>query len=168
VVPTNQSDLLTRMATGEVDAAVSYPPYADAILRQGGTVLFSTAQIPQELPSLIVMDRDVLARRRTDAASVVRAWDRAVKYASTHRDESFAIMAACQRMSVSDFAHTLQHNIHVVDLADEEALLRPGGRLAETVDRTAGYLAKVKQIQARPSQDRFVSSDAVTAAGMDP
>ena len=78
LVPLALDEHETAFNRGEVDAIVTFEPRRSHLLEAGAHVLFSSAEIPEEVVDVLVTT-DAVARTRTaDLERVVSAWFRAL------------------------------------------------------------------------------------------
>lgn len=137
------------LVDGELDAAVTYPPTSVGLLkRQDMKVLFSTSEIPGEVLDVIAVDQAIIKSRRKEVEKLLRAFDRAVLYSLSNKEESYRIMAARERISPQEFQEALESGIRMVSAADQPNYLRPGGNLQRIVDKTDRILRETGQISA--------------------
>jgi len=81
----------------------------------------------------------VLARRATEAAAMVRAWDRTVAFAAENRTEAEAFMAERAGVGVQEL-HDALGGVTMLTSREQRALFAPDGALVAAVDalRTSG------------------------------
>jgi NitT/TauT family transport system substrate-binding protein len=146
VVPMDQAFVADTMKEGKVDAAGTYPPTSTAVLGQPGRhVIFSSADMPGEVIGAICLDAPVLRERPDVAARIVRAWDKALKFARSNPDEAYTIMAQRMGTSRADFEASLE-GIRLVSAADQSDYFGPDGRLREILAEQAALLAQTGQV----------------------
>ena len=92
-----------------------------------------------EVFDVVALAADVLARRATEAAAMVRAWDRTVAFAAENRTEAEAFMAERAGVSVQEL-HDALGGITMLTSREQRALFAPDGALVAAVDalRTSG------------------------------
>lgn len=137
---------------GKIDAAVSYPPFSIRLLHEPGiTTLFSTKTVPGEVVDVIAIEEDLCKTRSKDVAAMIRSFDRAVAYSKQNPDDAYAIMAARQGITKSEFAETLTNGITLVSEHEQADFLMPGGKLEQVIDRSDKILHETGQL-AGPSR----------------
>lgn len=136
----DQPGMLSAMADGSIDAAVTYPPYAIEMTRQGNVHrIFDSSALPGEILDVISLDSALLAQRPHLAAAFARAWTKALAYAEQHPQDAYTIMSQRQGISVDEFALALK-GIHLVTSEEQSELMKPGGRLEHALVFMSGIL----------------------------
>lgn len=104
-----QLDAKSHMASGQIDAMVTYPPFSTEIEALGGMKnIFSTREIPGEVIDTISINTEELASLPRDWLDrFYQAWDRTLLYAQEHPDEAHPIMAEREGISVDEFREAL-------------------------------------------------------------
>lgn len=139
-VTMGQAEMVDAMAAGEVQAAVSYPPASVHIRnRSGARAVFDTAEAPRAVLDLFIGAEAALRQRPEDFAALLRAFDRAVRYAQAHPEESHRIMARREGIRPAELRRALSR-IRVMGLADQRPMWRTEGQVVRTVARTARAL----------------------------
>jgi NitT/TauT family transport system substrate-binding protein len=148
IVPMDQAFLADAMSEGKVDAVATYPPTSIAVLGQPGRhVIFSSADIPGEVTGVMCLDAPIMRERPDVAAAIVRAWDKALKFAQSNPDEAYTFMAQRMGMSRADFEASLG-GIRLVSAADQSDYFGPDGRLGEILAEQQSLLAQTGQMDA--------------------
>jgi NitT/TauT family transport system substrate-binding protein len=139
-VTMGQAEMADAMTAGEVQAAVSYPPASVHIRnRSGARAVFDTAQAPRTVLDLFIGGEAALRQRPEDFAALVRAFDRAVRYAEAHPLESHRIMARREGIRPAELRRALSR-IRVMGLAEQRGMWGAEGQVVSTVARTARAL----------------------------
>lgn len=119
---------------GEVDAVVCYPPTSANMLARGDVhAVFTSASLPREVVDVIAFDAETIRTRGHDVTAILRAFDRARRWAAEHPDEAAEIMGARIGMRAADFEATLQSGVVLVSMGEQGEYLRPGGHVATTL-----------------------------------
>lgn len=135
------------LASGQVDAVVTYPPMSLDIQRAGtGQAVFTTAAIPGEVVDVLSFGEVTLRTRSKDVAAFQRAFHRAQEYAAAHPEESYRIMAARQRITPEEFRQALTDGVRMLGRDDQQAFLGPRGSLWGVVETTDRVLRRVGQL----------------------
>ncbi len=90
-------------ARGAVDACFTYEPFLGEAAAHGGSIIWSTRDLPGYMIDVLVATERAIASRRGDLETVVSAWYRAQQYIEEHPEESFALMGAREGMSAKEF-----------------------------------------------------------------
>lgn len=134
-------DMPHALASGQVDAVVTYPPMSIEILREGlGTKMFCSGEIPGEVIDLLAIDSAVMRERAGQIEAFKRAFFRAQEYARRHPEHAYAVMAARQRITPEEFAATLADGIVLLGPAEQERYLGDAGRLPALMAMTRRVL----------------------------
>jgi NitT/TauT family transport system substrate-binding protein len=138
----DQIHMQAALAGGRIDAAITYPPYAEQMLAVPGVrTLFSSASIPDEVIDTICVERSLIER---DPTLVTRLHAALVATEQRLRDEPEAtrtMKARVTGMTVEDFA-AARAGMVVYSATDQRDWLAPDGKLsaiAARVGHTLGH-----------------------------
>lgn len=140
IVPVDHADQQEAYESGRVDAVVTYDPVRARLVAAGGRELFTSREIPGEIVDVLIVRRELLAERRDDLRSLVRAWFAArARFLAAPR-ESAARMAPREGVGVDEFLALIE-GVRIPDEAGTEALLSGADpALRDSVRRRAGHL----------------------------
>ena len=98
-------DCPAAMLSKRVDAAVVWEPSRTKILKdvKGSTSIFDSADIPGQIPDLLVMKTEVVKSRPADVQKIVDAWYDAMDWWRKNPDAAIAIMAKRTDTPVADY-----------------------------------------------------------------
>lgn len=129
LTPLPQNLMVRALERGEVDAVCAYPPLSTLILRAGlAGKIFDSAQAPQRIVDVLAAEQELLTQRPGDFAAIIRAFERARRYAETQPDHAHALMARRQGVSVEEFRQALS-GIRIVAWREQGDYLSENGRL---------------------------------------
>lgn len=115
-----QSEMLNALAQNQIDAAITYPPYSIAILKDPHYhEIFSTRQIPGEVLDVIAIDAQVLATRKADVQATLRGLEAAYQYAQLNPEKAYALMAAREGISVDEFRNSILNDLRMLRAVDQ-------------------------------------------------
>jgi NitT/TauT family transport system substrate-binding protein len=82
------------LASGRVDAAVTYEPYVAATFRRSPQLrlIYSAGADPGLISDVLVVRESVIRRRPGQVAALIRAWDDALRFYKTHTKRAQAII----------------------------------------------------------------------------
>ena len=147
-----QAEMHRALAEGEIDAAVTYPPFSVDMLKNPQLQsLFSTREIPGEVLDVLVVDASVVQQRREQVDGLLRAFNRALLYSREHPQKAYAIMAAREGISTEDFRNSVEHDLTMLDSTDQAAFHGPDQRLLKALQTTQQVLldsGELRQPQA--------------------
>ena len=129
VVTLGMEAMANALATGEVDAVATFPPFSKEAQRLAkGRVIFDSAQIPGEIFDVLVVDRSYLQEHSDDLAAAVKAWQQAHTFARAQPQPANAFMAQQLNLSPEAFGLANQGLVYF-SLSQQRAMLRPDGIL---------------------------------------
>ncbi|HEX6908508.1 MAG TPA: ABC transporter substrate-binding protein [Terriglobales bacterium] len=151
MISKDQSTMARSYLSGEVDAAVTYPPFSVGVGRNSadGHLIFTSKQIPGEVVDLVAVDADKL--HPEDAAKIQKIWKRILAYVALHTEESYRAMAKREKISLEEFQATM-NGLQVVSHDQQQALVANGG-LKVTVQKTARFLQQTGVLRGIPDAD---------------
>lgn len=136
-----QTDMFSALQAGEIDAAVTYPPFSVEMLKQPHfKEIFNTRAIPGEVLDVIAFDAQVLASRNAEVQAVLRALEAAHQYADAHPYEAHRIMAARESLSAEEFASIIRNDLQLLRSADQSFYLGANQLLLKALQSTQEVL----------------------------
>lgn len=139
----DQTHMAEAFANGEIDAAVTYPPFATALQRLGAVPVFSSRELPGEILDVVALDASIVAARPQHAAAIARAFDAALRFRATRPDEAHATMAAREGLDAAEFEAALAAGIRLVAGHEQALFLAPDGVLARTLPRVDAVMRRI-------------------------
>jgi NitT/TauT family transport system substrate-binding protein len=138
-----QTHMAEAFARGEIDAAVTYPPFAAALQRAGAVPVFSSRELPGEVVDVVALDADVVAARPHHARAIARAFDAAMRLAAERPDAAHATMAAREGLDPGAFRRLFASGIRLVPGHEQAAYLAADGPLARALPRVDRVMRRV-------------------------
>ena len=136
-----QPEMHRALTHGEIDAAVTYAPFSVDMLKNPQLQpLFTTREIPGEVLDVLAIDASVVQQRREQVDGLLRAFNRALLYSRAHPQEAYAIMAAREGISAEDFRNAAEHDLKMLDSADQAAFHGHDQRLFKALQATQQVL----------------------------
>lgn len=98
----------TAFSERKVDAVVTFEPILSRLVtEQGGKILFTSREIPDEIINVLIFHKDALKYRRDDCLRVLRGYLKAREFWKKEPDQAIAIMARRERVSPDYFRQSL-------------------------------------------------------------
>jgi NitT/TauT family transport system substrate-binding protein len=160
VVWASQPDIEGLAWSGQIDAAVSYPPVSTELTHQlGYNTLFSSAEIPGEVLDVVSFSEQFTRDHPGAVRATVRVWDRALRYLSEEHQAAVAAIAAREGLSAAEVEEALA-GVRFLSIEDQ------GGpfldqNVAATCSRAAELLLEVGVITETYTAAGCVSSEFV-------
>lgn len=167
VVDLDPSEAGSAFAAGKVDAAVTWEPWITrSIEAKTGHLLADTAQHPGLITDMLVARGDRLEARAEAFRGLYRAWNRAVAFAASDREEATEIMAKGVGgwLSHPEVFADIQDGMAYFDAASNAMFF--GGRggaglLSETVGRALEIWGGYGKLRVRVAPSDLVSRTIV-------
>jgi NitT/TauT family transport system substrate-binding protein len=163
-VPTAASDAGLALASGKVQAAVTYEPYISAALARNRSdrVIYTAASRPGLISDMLTATTIWIEAHSDDVRALIRAWDDAVKFIRKHPSEGLATIAAAVGRPIDEiktaFAglrlYTVQENVEFLD-GTFQATIADIGEIMRTIHP--------EEIKTIPSAEELLSLDDVYA-----
>lgn len=155
----DQTTMEAAFRRGDLDAIVTYPPASVRLARDfGARTLFSSSSIPGDIVDVLMVEADVIARRRRDVAALLRAFDRARQFARDHPAEAAAVMARREGLTPAEFMAALTDGVVFVNDADQARYLAPGGTVERVMRQADRLLRRDGQLSGPPRLDDLVDA----------
>lgn len=153
IVPVSKDPVLMHeeLFSGELDAAVTYPPESEAILADPRFhAIFSSRQIPGEIVDVIAFDESVLRERPDEVRAFQRGIDRAFEFLRSEPEEAYRVMAERYATTPEKVKASLEDGIKLVGPEEQPAYFGERGRLRASVDGIAATLRAVHLLRDKP------------------
>lgn len=118
-VPMSVDQHFKEYQSGSVDVLATYEPVRSQVLKVGGKILFSSAQIPGRILDVLVVRTEIMDRYEEELRSLVRGIFLAQQYLHDHPQESAKLMS--KRLGEDPLSQFL--GIHVPDLVENHQYL---------------------------------------------
>lgn len=140
-VSTHQLAMPEMLKSGNLAAAVTYPPTSIVLLRTGDYhVLFDSRKVPGEVMDILAVNSEIARNRAEDLAAFCRSLNHAWIYLQTNREDAIARMARRERMSPKEFDEILSEGIKLISPNEQADFLKKGGQVDTAVSRSVIYL----------------------------
>ncbi|MDR1994804.1 ABC transporter substrate-binding protein [Azonexus sp.] len=120
-----------------VDALVTFDPVRQALLNEGGHVIFDSRALPGEIVDVLVVRESILQCCAPRVAGLVDGQRRALTYIEQHRDDAMSRMAKHFGISAADMSAAFDGMILPDHAANHQLLSGPSPGLYTTVQRLA-------------------------------
>ncbi len=144
VVPLESNEQPFAFEKGQVDAAVTFDPYRDQLLRAGAKSLFDSTQIPGEIVDLVAVRASVLEAQPKAIQALLAGWFAANDYLKREPKDAARRMGIRQQTTGEQFLRALQ-GLHIP--SRQENLKMLGGEKPELV--AAGRRLMALMVEAR-------------------
>ncbi|HZI16699.1 MAG TPA: ABC transporter substrate-binding protein [Myxococcus sp.] len=148
----------------QVDAVVTFEPYASRLLEEGARRLFDSTQIPGEVLDVLVTTGETTARNPEALRHLSQAWFKALAYLEAHPDEALSRMSPRLQTTDAELARSMK-GMRLIGLEENRALLggpTPGLlKAAATVQRLLlemGILPRRVELEALPTPEALEGS----------
>lgn len=162
----DETRMANALATGAVQAVVTYPPFSTAVHDVPGAVaLFDSRAMPRELVDVVALDAPVVAADPGRVHRIADAFARAVRFTREQPDVAYALMARREGVAPDTFRAQLG-GIHLVELDEQPMLLAEGGPIDRTLRTLDDLLRRLGRLD-RPTRldDSLVPSPVSVASG---
>lgn len=123
-IPADQH--LRAYESGQVDAVVTYQPFAQRLLSAGAHELFDSSHIPGEIVDVLVVRAEALDRKPEQVEHLLRGWFQALGYLEAHPEDAAARMGPRLDTSPTGFAAFLR-DLRLFSREENLVLLREPG-----------------------------------------
>jgi NitT/TauT family transport system substrate-binding protein len=112
VVPLESNEQPGAFVKGQVDAAVTFDPYRDQLLRAGARTLFDSTQIPGEIVDVVAVRASVLERQPKAVQALLSGWVAAIDYLGREPQDAARRMGIRQQTTGEQFLKALK-GLHI-------------------------------------------------------
>lgn len=148
LVPTAPEQMGSALHNGRIDAAATYPPFSDLVLRLGiARVAFDSRALPGEILDVLAVDPQVLARQGDELARLLLAWQWSHRWARQEPAQASRTLAGLQGVSESALRAS-REGLAFFPLRQQRQMLAPDGSVAAglaTMQRVQQELGIVRE-----------------------
>lgn len=149
LVSLEQTTMEQEYINGNIDVVVTYPPVSVRLKERKDTrTIFTSKEIPGEVMDVLAIDESVLRARPGIKDKIVRAWDRALKYAEQNTREANTIMAEREGITAEEFSQALD-GLNTVSLENQHENMK---LVPATLKRIQDILIKTGALPADSSE----------------
>ncbi len=147
VVNVEQGDGARLLASGAIDAMVTYPPYSLASLKSDEHhLVFTTREIPGEILDTLSLSAKVLESQPDLVPKLHQAWQQSLTYFQTHQEEAVAIMARREGIPPEDFIAAI-NDLYLLNEADQQRLFSDVAALENMARSVCTTLKHINALQ---------------------
>ncbi len=110
-----------------VDAVVTFDPVRAELLKGPANILFSSADIPQEVVDVLVASAGAIATKSEQIQMLVQGWSRSIEFIRDKPDIAYSMMMPRLGMTHDELLESLT-SLHLLDAAENKSFL--GGEQA--------------------------------------
>ena len=151
------SSPVAAWSRGEVDAVVTYEPYASRLREGGARLLFDTRQMPDTVMDVLVMHRERVKFRQL--RPLLKAQFRAVDYIHAYRQDAHHRIAARHDLEPQDVSSILGTLI-LPDARASRSFLQPAGKLEQAARRLSELMVAQGLLSRPDSLDHLQDAGA--------
>lgn len=149
-----QPNNIEALLAGEIAAAQTYPPFATKALANPDIVrLFDTSQTPGNIIDILFTHNAIVQQRPDDLAKVAKAYERAIDYLQTNKEDAIKRMAKRQGLTAEEFTDGLS-GLKIISRNEQADYLQQGSevsnRLQELLLSTHQALSSIGVIEKPP------------------
>lgn len=148
-----------------VDALVTYDPMAGRLLAGGAQPLFSSAEVPGYIVDVLAVRAEVLAERAAQIRAALVGHFGALAALREAPRRHLGFLASRLGLSPAELEASLGR-LELPGVADNQAWLRPGGRLRDSAERLRQVMVRAGLLPSAPSLDPLGSADFLPVGGV--
>lgn len=119
IVPSDHPSFYRKLNNNTVDAVVSFLPLSHSLEKLNQlNVIFSSAEIPEQLLGGLAYDAKLIEKKRDSLAKLILAIEKAHQYVAEN-PEAYQFMAHKQAVSPNEFIHSIE-GIKLLGLEDQQ------------------------------------------------
>lgn len=122
------SDQLSLWQSGQIDAAIGYPPFSAMLENAGARRLYDSSQFPHTIFDVMAVRSDRMASQGAGLGALVAGYLRALDHLRYSRDDALRRIAAWRGTSF-EAAVAGYRGMHLPGAAENHSLLAPDGNL---------------------------------------
>ena len=134
------------MLNREIDAFVTYPPYASVIQQHVQfKEILTCAELPGDVIDSIALRASVLQDKPRWAAQFLKAWDKTLAYVKNNKKDAYKIMAARESISSAEFEDALS-GLRFLSAKESQKSLA-SNNMKRNIDKVCQTLASANTIE---------------------
>lgn len=155
-------------ASGQLDAVGVFAPFTtQALLREGSSTLFTSADFPGSIPDHLALSRELIESRPDDVAKIIDAWFLTLVYIEENPEAAVAIMSERAGVTPEEYAEydagttlfSVEDNLEAFAAGDDFTSLQ------FVADEIVPFLIDAEFIEEAPDLTGLFDSSFVEAYG---
>ena len=148
LVPLPQGEIPAALEKHKIDAAVTYPPVAQALLDLPGTHrLFDTRHSPNAVVDVLIAAEDVISQRPQVLKRLIAAHDQALEWSRDNPEAARRIIARHSGLSLQEVAG-LEGAIEMLTIDEQQPMWAADGPLPHALVGASAILARLHDHQS--------------------
>lgn len=148
VKPLDQISIESAFCSNELDVAITYPPASLNMQKScQANPIFSSADIPEEIVDIVVLEESVFKGRPEDVNAIIQAFFNAQRWAYENPDEAFTLMGAREGISSEEFGKSLSDGIFIAKASDQKHFFDANGPLKNALEHCEKILRETNQLR---------------------
>ena len=160
MMPMLVSEMPSALSSGQIDAAVLYPPNSEKVRSFGGKTIFDSSEIPGQILDVLAVSPSVYSSRREDVSLIVSGWFKAHQYALNHETAANTFMTSSLNLSLDEYKRLMKEIALYPKIHEQIELMQPQGVVAKNIQTVKQSMKKLNLISSdAPSpkiSDRFL------------
>lgn len=136
---------------GEIDAAITYEPFASEMIRMGCEVYITSRDLPRYIYDVVAVRTPLISKMSVQIQQLIESYEHGLKHFVVYQDDSMYRMAARQNMTIEEAQTSLQ-GVIIPGKPLNEKWLSPQSEFIEAAQSVNRLLFKEGII---PSLDAF-------------
>jgi NitT/TauT family transport system substrate-binding protein len=158
VIPLSQPRAEKALKKGEIDAVVTYAPYALKILENPNFhSLFTSKNMPGEIVDVLAAEEEQIQTYEEQFAQFVDGYTEAIRYAHVHPEEAFTFMAERLHISAKEIQQSLRL-VKLLTLEEQSLYLGPEARIKDMFSLAGRILQRTGYVN-QPYKESKVWTD---------
>ena len=154
IINTEQSEGLSSLSEGKIDAFVTYPPSSIEILKhEQYQKIFDSSEIPFEIVDTLSISNSVLEQKPQLPAKIHRAWQKALDFTQANPEEAYNLMAKREGISAAEFQDVLS-DLVVLSYEDQQPLFEKQQQFENSVQAVCEALVHAGALQIDCQQQK--------------
>lgn len=155
----SEGDAAAALIGGSIDAASIFEPQmSKATEESGGSVIFTSKDLPGELSDVLLVKGTVADERADEISGIIKAWYDIQKQYSSDSDSVVDIISAKTDITNDDF-YDLMAGLDIASIEyNKEMFANDGQKISELISNVAEFLYKTECVAEVPSEEEIRAS----------
>jgi NitT/TauT family transport system substrate-binding protein len=131
-----------ELASGQIDAGVTYDPHRTRLARRGIKTIFDSTKLPEDIADVLVAPERLVSKPTAGLHEATSGWFRALDYLATNGEDAAARMAPREGLTAPQFTEALTRVTFIGLSENQRQLGTPGSPLLGHMRRMMDFMTR--------------------------
>ncbi|MCX8084559.1 MAG: ABC transporter substrate-binding protein [Calditerrivibrio sp.] len=149
---------LAEWEKGNIDASISFSPFADAMIKKGGKVIFDSREIPDTVVDVLVVKRGALKDKKTELKKLLKGYFKALEKSVYNKWDFYYSIASYMDVDVESIKKSFD-GVNIPSLTHNRDMLKVTGQVLKTAKELESLMTNWEIVKGGRVSTNFVTDE---------